>query len=108
MQANVITQPPPPRPPPPRVRLRSFSVRGFRLLRDVRLDVHPEVTIVVGLNDVGKSTLLEALFLYGTPQRFFGFQNVLNNRDSIGEEAPQLTAEWEVDGQVWTHSLKLD
>jgi len=62
------------------VRLSSFDVQNFRLFQKAEFRLHPEVNVLVGLNDTGKSTLLEAMYLYGLVQRL-GFRAVLERDD---------------------------
>ncbi len=95
--------------PLPRIKLRSFEVRNFRLFRHERLELHPEVTVLVGGNDVGKSTLLRALFTYGRTS-LEGFRVALRSKQELGTgpEAAQFTAEWGVGEERWTHHITLD
>jgi len=94
--------------PEPRAKLCSFEVQSFRLFRRERLEVHPEVTVLVGVNDVGKSTLLEAIRLYGAAQR--NLRRTLTGEDfqGTGDQAVRFTAEWDVGGERWKHTLVLD
>ena len=43
---------------------RQFVVKNFRRLRDLRLETLGRVNLLAGRNNVGKTTLLEALFLH--------------------------------------------
>jgi predicted ATPase len=93
-----------------RARLRSFEVRNFRVIKHERLIVHPDVTAIVGRNDVGKSTLLKAIELYGWVSEG-GFRDLLLENDDIagsGESATRFTAEWEAAGKIFRHSLEFD
>jgi AAA ATPase domain/AAA domain, putative AbiEii toxin, Type IV TA system len=101
--------PVPSTPPPPQVKLASFEVQNFRLFRRERLVLHPDVTVVVGLNDAGKSTLLAALFTYsrvGTE----GFRDLLLEEEELGTgpSATRFTATWQISGEPWSHSVTLD
>lgn len=91
------------------VRLISFDVRNFRLFRRATLHLHPDVNVLVGLNDTGKSTLLEALYLYGLVQRV-GFRAVLERDDfeATGADSTQFRAIWDVNGKQWEHTVELD
>jgi energy-coupling factor transporter ATP-binding protein EcfA2 len=94
---------------PLRARLQSFEIRNFRVIKQERLAVHPRVTAIVGRNDVGKSTLLKAIELYGWARQ--GAFSGLLTRDDINStrgRSTQLIAEWEVSGGVWRHSLDCD
>ncbi|MEZ4300774.1 MAG: AAA family ATPase [Polyangiaceae bacterium] len=93
------------------VRLRAFELHNYRLFKRARLAVHPRVTVLVGLNDVGKSTLLDAIRLYGLIEQQAGFRGPLSDEDfsGTGELATRLVAEWEdASGLVWHHCLTLD
>jgi predicted ATPase len=89
--------------------LVAFEIDHFKLFQHARLDVHPATTVLVGLNDVGKSVLLEAIYLYGQIQ-LAGFRGPLSDKSFGGAngEPTQFTAEWDVSGQRWRHSIKLD
>ena len=41
-------------------------VKNYKLLKDVIIDYNPEINILVGDNDAGKSTILEALSIITT------------------------------------------
>ena len=47
--------------------LRKFSVRNFRCLRELDIEPLARVNLIVGENNVGKTALLEALFLHFKP-----------------------------------------
>lgn len=80
--------------PRARVRLDTFSVEGFRSLRDTDLCFEPDVTVLVGRNDVGKSSLLDALARYGEIVRN-GFRTVVRDREYAEEGPPaRFTALW--------------
>lgn len=49
----------------PATPLRSFSVSGFKSLADVTLDLTTDVTVLVGANGSGKSSLVDAFELVG-------------------------------------------
>ncbi|MEW6350745.1 MAG: AAA family ATPase [Thermodesulfobacteriota bacterium] len=43
---------------------RSFSIKNFRLFKDLRLDGLKRVNLIAGVNNVGKTALLEALYVH--------------------------------------------
>ena len=47
--------------------LRKFSVRNFRCLRELDIGPLARVNLIVGQNNIGKTALLEALFLHFGP-----------------------------------------
>lgn len=49
-----------------RLILQRFEVRDFRSLVSATVDLQPGVTVFVGRNDQGKSSLLDALSIYGS------------------------------------------
>ena len=66
--------------------IRNIAISNFRSLNDLRMNDAGRITLISGRNNVGKSTLLEALFLFmdhSAPDSFMkinGFrgQNVIN------------------------------
>lgn len=59
-----------------RLRLRGIQVSGFKSLADFRLMFPDDLTVVIGANGAGKSSLLQVLsfvryFANGEPHRFF-------------------------------------
>ncbi|MFH1097597.1 MAG: AAA family ATPase [Candidatus Desantisbacteria bacterium] len=44
---------------------KTFKVKNFRCFEDLELENIQRVNLIAGLNNVGKTALLEALFLYG-------------------------------------------
>lgn len=91
-------------------RLDSLRIQNFRLFLDEEFRLHPEVTVLIGRNDTGKSTILAALELYAQISLTGGFRSILDESSDIGKsKAPTvLEARWLVDGQRWTHRLELD
>ena len=91
---------------PPRPELISFELRNFRAFSHARIDLEPDITVLIGRNDVGKSTLLEAISMYGS--------TLGANRQGekvlwgIGPHAPSFAARWRLGGEIWEHSIRLD
>ncbi len=75
--------------------IRKVAVRNYRLFRTLDLDLSPGMNILVGQNDTGKSTLIEAITLALTG-RLHGraFEQVLSphliNRDATREYVAAL------------------
>lgn len=91
-------------------RLGAFSITNFRLFRHERVEFHPEVTVFVGRNDVGKTSILEALYLYGLMCQRAGFRGPLSDEEFSGHDGhpTRFEAEWVVDGVAWAHTVVLD
>ena len=43
------------------MRLRNLQIQDFRGIRDLKIDFHDELTVIVGRNGVGKTTILDVL-----------------------------------------------
>ena len=46
---------------------KSFSVSNFRGLRELKIDSLQRINLIAGKNNVGKTTLLEAMWLHSGP-----------------------------------------
>lgn len=67
--------------------LRKFSVRNFRCLRELDIEPLARVNLIVGANNVGKTALLEALYLYFASGRPEAPLRVNHSRGARGEDA---------------------
>jgi energy-coupling factor transporter ATP-binding protein EcfA2 len=67
----------------------SFLVRNFRTFRELSIPRFGRVNLIVGKNAVGKTTLLEALWLYAAGMRQEAIHEVLFQREEmLSEEHP--------------------
>ena len=88
------------------MQLLEFRVRNFRCLKDVTLNLH-ELSILIGENDAGKSSFLDALeiALDGTaPDKKDYFTLETDSDDgseSVSEEDIELVLRFALD--VWDH-----
>jgi DNA replication and repair protein RecF len=57
--------------------LLQLDVEQFRCIERARLELHPQVNLIVGQNASGKTSLLEAIFLLGTGRSFRTHQTEL-------------------------------
>ena len=91
------------------VRLDSFEVHNFKLFKRETLVLHPETTVLVGINDVGKTIWLEAMYLYGRIQ-YAGFRGPLSDDRFVtsGDDVTEFIATWSVDGETWRHRIVLN
>jgi hypothetical protein len=63
--------------------LPSLEIRQFRALRELRIEQLGRANLIVGKNNVGKTSLLEALRLYAQPADPIVLRNLLEERDEI-------------------------
>jgi len=84
--------------------LNSFEVRGFRVFRHLKIERLGRVNLITGKNNVGKSCLLEALWLYATRGSLLTMRQLLNARDEGVREVNQdrhITKNWSVRNLFW-------
>src|SRR5690242_9345834 len=75
--------------------LPSFEVKGFRALKDLRIERLGRVNLIVGKNNVGKTALLEALQIYaeqGYPPLIW---ELLSERDQVAHRTAIRSADTE-------------
>ncbi len=80
--------------------LSSLAIMGFRGIEDLSIPRLGRVTLFVGKNGVGKTTLLEAVRLYAARGRDSLFADILRNReemaDTVDEDGDKkLVLNWE-------------
>ncbi|ADG07564.1 AAA family ATPase [Kyrpidia tusciae] len=76
--------------------LKSFQVTNFRIFSDLKIETLGTVNLIIGKNNSGKSSLLEALRLYsfrGSPAVII---EMLNSRDEMPKQRVQEFSEYEV------------
>ena len=82
--------------------LRSFQVQGYKSLRDVKLDLSSQVTLLVGANGSGKSNVVDAFELLGRiidgqlqkhVLRSGGMHSLLHHASSAADSASQIVLE---------------
>ena len=81
--------------------LKSYRLRNYRRLRDVHIELAPDISIFVGANNSGKTSATQAvqMFLSGRKEKFslFDFSsNVWKQLNEIGEELPTNDAQAEL------------
>lgn len=69
--------------------LSSLEIQRFRCFESLRIERLGRVNLVVGKNNSGKTTLLEALRLYASPGMFSDTLDILANRDEIADRDPR-------------------
>lgn len=63
--------------------LKSFKIRLFRTFRELRVDRLAQVNLVVGRNNSGKTTFLEALWLHANGGRSDAIYRLLASREEL-------------------------
>lgn len=61
----------------PKIRIRSLSLKNIGLFRELNLDFDSECTVLIGLNGIGKTTILRALALA-----------LIGNHKGVGSDVP--------------------
>jgi hypothetical protein len=74
------------------LRLESLGIQGFRAFRQLELPRLARVNLFVGKNNVGKTSLLEALRIYGTEGEPATIVEILRSRDELGNHLPRSSA----------------
>lgn len=64
--------------------LNSLQIQGFRAFQHLTLPRLARVNLIVGKNNVGKTSLLEALRIYGTEGEPATIVEILRSRDELG------------------------
>lgn len=75
--------------------LKDFHLKNFRCFKDTKISGFERVNLIGGKNNSGKTALLEALFLYVSPepQTVLLLKELRNEFLSINKEFPEIT--WE-------------
>jgi len=66
------------------LKLQSLRVQNFRAFKDLEVSSLGRVNLIVGKNNIGKTTLLEALYLYAHGGRSGITNHILESRDLEG------------------------
>ena len=68
---------------PKPLHLPSLSVKGFRGISDLSITRLGRVTLIAGMNGVGKTTLLEAVRVYAARGSYSVLSSILGNREEL-------------------------
>ncbi len=82
---------------PGRLVLPSLEIRGFRAFRKLEIGRLGRVNLIVGKNNVGKSTLLEALRLFARPASFTDLLEIFATRNEIAANMDFQRGEYDVE-----------
>ena len=67
--------------------LKSLEIQNFRLFKALKVDRLERVNLVVGRNNVGKTTLLDAFFLHAWRGHPVAIWQILTLHELLHEEA---------------------
>lgn len=70
--------------------LDSLEIRNYRGLRELRIDRLGRVNLIVGRNNVGKTSVLEALRLYARPGTLILLMEILGARDEFDPSSSRV------------------
>src|SRR5262245_11111788 len=80
------------------MRLRTLEVEGYRSISGlVTLPIDPDVTVLLGANDHGKTNILNALRHLNSDQRFDAEADLNWDRQAEPEKFPFVAFEFELD-----------
>lgn len=74
------------------MRIRIIQVRNFRMLSDISIDLEDDITLIVGRNNTGKTSLLEIIQMLTSKDDSLTFEDFSQSSYSIFKE---LNAEFE-------------
>jgi predicted ATPase len=63
----------------------SFEIQNFRGFKDFKLEKLARINLIAGQNNVGKTALLEALYLHSRGDNTYSLENLLNFRGLVTE-----------------------
>ncbi|MGD1902643.1 MAG: ATP/GTP-binding protein [Geitlerinemataceae cyanobacterium] len=91
--------------------LKSLRVENFRALDELQIDRLARVNLIVGKNNVGKTTLLEAIHLYESKDVYDATTRILQRRDeySIERNGDQFNLEnlFSLGSDPWSSKIKI-
>jgi predicted ATP-dependent endonuclease of OLD family len=57
------------------MKIKDISIKNFRLLEDVKLNVEEDITLIVGKNNTGKTSLFEVVNMFFSEKNNFSFHD---------------------------------
>ena len=57
------------------MKIKDVSIKNFRLLEDVRLNIEEDITLIVGKNNTGKTSLFEVVNMFFSEKNNFSFHD---------------------------------
>src|SRR6516225_7586690 len=82
--------------------LPSLEVQGFRGFQDLRIEKLGRVNLIVGMNNIGKSSLLDAIQLYAATDIQRSLWQILRSHDEIKLLPDQKESIWALSQYIVT------
>ncbi len=57
------------------MKIKSISIENFRLLEDIKLNIEDDITLIVGKNNTGKTSLFEVINMFFSEKNTFSFHD---------------------------------
>lgn len=57
------------------MKIKDISIKNFRLLEDIKLNVEEDITLIVGKNNTGKTSLFEVINMFISEKNSFSFHD---------------------------------
>ena len=73
------------------MKINNISIKNFRLLEDVRLNVEDDITLIVGKNNTGKTSLFEVVNIFFNEKNNFSFHDFSNSTYNHMPHSPPTT-----------------
>ena len=86
--------------------LDSLNIKNYRNLKEIKIDSLKRVNLVIGKNNTGKSTILEALAIYATCGDFNMIYRILAERGENFERKDTNKVRTEINMQVFASLFK--
>ena len=69
------------------MKIKDISIKNFRLLEDVRLNIEDDITLIVGKNNTGKTSLFEVINMFFSEKNNFSFHDFSQSSYTQFEES---------------------
>jgi AAA15 family ATPase/GTPase len=67
--------------------LRDLTIQNYRGFKDFHIDGLARVNLIVGMNNIGKTSLLEAVYLLVNQENIYCLIDLINNRGEIADSS---------------------
>ena len=66
--------------------LRDLTIQNYRCFKDFHIDDLARVNLIVGMNNIGKTSLLEAVYLLVNQENIQCLIDLIHNRGEIAQQ----------------------